>query len=69
MGRFQNVMPWPPPITMTGSSVVWCLLSVVVIHSFVVYEVPGSSTAVKPVGNEVIVPVIVSEAALVAELA
>ena len=46
-------MPWPPPTTITGSSVVWPLPSVVVIHSFAVYEVPGRVVAMNPGGMEV----------------
>lgn len=46
-------MPWPPPTITTGSSVVCWLPSVVVIHSFSVYEVPGSVVAISSGGMEV----------------
>lgn len=66
-GRFQYKIPIPPPPIISGTKVVWCLLSVVVTHSLAV-KVPWSVCAVNPEGIEVTILVIKIEVLLVVGL-
>ena len=63
-GSPHIITPTPPPVTITGTMVVWSSSSVVVIHVLAVYDDPETVTAEKPVGGMVMEEVIALEVVL-----